>query len=451
MNENIEFREIIKSDNKSISKIIKSVLTELNANKKGTAFYDKETDAMYEAYQTEKSVYYIALINNEIVGGCGIHQLKGAENTICELQKMYILSEARGLKIGETLLKKCLVFATKYFEKCYLETFPQMKSAINLYKKNDFKLITKSLGNTSHTACNVWFLKNLKINNKVTVKELKTTLKIKLEGLYPQTEIDSFYAILTEFYFNLKRVDIILNPDLLVDKTKFENAIIDLINQKPIQYIIEETEFFGLPFLVDKNVLIPRPETEELVQKILNDYKLNSKKITLLDIGTGSGCIAISLAKNLKNAKISALDISEKALQIAKKNAVNNKVTIDFILNDILNLKFNSKILEENSKFDVIVSNPPYVRDLEKQEIAKNVLDNEPHLALFVKDDNPLLFYDKIADFALKHLKKNGKLYFEINQYLGDETVALLIKKGFKNIILQKDMYGNNRMIFCEI
>lgn len=451
MNENIEFREIIKSDNESISKIIKFVLTELNANKKGTAYYDKETDAMYQAYQTKKSVYYIALINNKIVGGCGIHQLKDAENTICELQKMYILSEARGLKIGKILLEKCLTFAITHYEKCYLETFPQMKSAINLYKKNNFKLISKSLGNTAHTACNVWLLKDLKASKKISIIKLKTHFKNTLKNLYPQTEIDSFFSILSEFYFNLKRIDIALNPNLLVDKTKFDNAITDLINQKPIQYIIGETEFFGLTFKVDKNVLIPRPETEELVQKIINDNKSNQKEINILDIGTGSGCIAISLAKNLQNSKVFALDVSEEALQVASKNAINNKVNVDFILDNILNSKFNSEISVHNSKFDIIVSNPPYVRDLEKQEIAKNVLDNEPHIALFVKDDNPLLFYDKIADFAQKHLNKNGKLYFEINQYLGNETVSLLTKKGFKNIELQKDIYGNDRIIFCEI
>jgi len=161
MNENVEFRKIIKTDNNAVSTVIKSVLTELKANIKGTAFYDKETDAMFEAYQNINAVYYVALLNNEIIGGCGINQLNGAKETVCELQKMYILPKARGLKIGKTLLKMCLNFATNHYKVCYLETFPQMKNALNLYQQNGFELINHSLGNTAHTACNVWLLKNL--------------------------------------------------------------------------------------------------------------------------------------------------------------------------------------------------------------------------------------------------------------------------------------------------
>ena len=158
----ITIREIIKTDNPQISGIIKSVLTELAYNIKGTAFYDAETDNMFEAYTSKKSVYYVALLNNEIVGGCGINPLQNGDASICELQKMYILPKARGKKIGKQLIDKCLEFATKAaYKKCYLETFPRMTAAINLYKKNGFKKIDKSLGNTCHYSCNVWMLKDL--------------------------------------------------------------------------------------------------------------------------------------------------------------------------------------------------------------------------------------------------------------------------------------------------
>jgi release factor glutamine methyltransferase len=164
-----------------------------------------------------------------------------------------------------------------------------------------------------------------------------------------------------------------------------------------------------------------------------------------LDIGTGSGCIAISLAKNMPNAKVYAIDISERALATAKKNAAINKVDVTFITQNIL------ETADLKQQFDIIVSNPPYVRNLEKQEIKKNVLDNEPHLALFVEDDDALLFYEKIAALAQKNLLENGQLFFEINQYLGKDTIALLEKMNFKNIELRKDIYGNDRMIRATI
>lgn len=310
------------------------------------------------------------------------------------------------------------------------------------------------------------------------LKEFKTFFGDVLSKIYPKTEIDSFFFILVEEILNLKRIDTVLNSDLLIDNEKLSElkAIITrLKNEEPIQYILGKTEFFGYPFLVNKNTLIPRPETEELVEWILleireNRIKSKDPKLTFLDIGTGSGCIPISLAKNLSNAEISAVDISSEALKIAKQNAILNKVTIDFIEIDILkttslnviakaerlkqcvneNNELPKQVLNDIS-FDIIVSNPPYVRELEKVEIKNNVLENEPHLALFVTDNNPLLFYDKIADLAKNHLNENGILFFEINQYLGKETVAMLQGKGFKNIELKKDLFGNNRMIKTQL
>ena len=198
-----------------------------------------------------------------------------------------------------------------------------------------------------------------------------------------------------------------------------------------------------MEFEVNPNVLIPRPETEELVEWIIQSQKskAESQKIKILDIGTGSGCISISLAKNLPNAQVFSIDVSEKALATAQKNTKINEVNVTFLLKNIL----ETEDLEQ--QFDIIVSNPPYVRELEKQEIKKNVLDNEPHLALFVDDNDALIFYRKIAELAQKNLSPNGQLFFEINQYLGKEMIDLLEKMGFKNIELRKDIYGNDRMI----
>lgn len=263
-----------------------------------------------------------------------------------------------------------------------------------------------------------------------------------LNELYPETEIQSFFNILIEFKLNLKRIDVALQPFFKVEVSDLDflnKAINKLQKHIPIQYIIGETEFYGLPFYVNEHVLIPRPETEELVEWIIASTPL-SNQIKILDIGTGSGCIPISLAKNLPNAEIYAIDISSEAIKTAKNNAILNKVDIYFTEADILNTT------ELPSTFDIIVSNPPYVRVLEKQEMQPNVLKHEPHLALFVEDNDPLLFYDKIADLAKNHLTENGQLFFEINQYLGKETVDLLKSKGFSEIELKKDMFGVDRM-----
>jgi release factor glutamine methyltransferase len=276
--------------------------------------------------------------------------------------------------------------------------------------------------------------------------QFKTYFFTELENQYPTTEIQSFFNILIEFQLNLSRIEVALQPSVEIAKTNLEllqKALSDLKKNIPIQYIIGETEFYGLPFEVNKNVLIPRPETEELVSWIIENSKLQTpnSKLSILDIGTGSGCIAVSLAKNLPFTKVSAIDISSEAIKIAKQNANLNGVTIEFMEADILSIS------ELSQKLDIIVSNPPYVRNLEKVQMQQNVLDYEPHLALFVEDTNALLFYDKIADLAKNHLTENGLLFFEINQYLGKETIELLNQKGFKNIELKKDVFGVDRMI----
>jgi len=290
---------------------------------------------------------------------------------------------------------------------------------------------------------------DVKKSGRMTLQELKSKFLNELIKTYPQEEILSFFFLLIQYRLDLTRTDIALNPYQIInemDNIFFQDALKRLKEETPIQYIIGETEFYGLPFKVNPDVLIPRPETEELVAWILKEAK-QKKEIKILDIGTGSGCIAISLARHLPHATVYAIDISKEALKVAAQNAILNKVQVHFIEKDILTKINPSKRDLEFQKFDIIVSNPPYIRDLEKHEIQNNVLQNEPNIALFVKDENPLLFYDRISDFAKEHLNLNGLLYFEINQYLGKENLALLENKGFKNIELRKDVFGNDRMI----
>ena len=282
------------------------------------------------------------------------------------------------------------------------------------------------------------------------IREYQSYFIKELASFYDLGEIESFFYLVLESKNNIKRLDLALNINLQfsVSEVIFWNEILEKLKlQIPIQYILGSTFFFDLEFKLNSNVLIPRPETEELVSWIISDVTANSsnRKIKILDIGTGSGCIAISLAKNILNSDVAALDVSDEALSVAKNNALLNKVDINFLHQNILETD------DLKDEFDIIVSNPPYVRNLEKQEIQKNVLDYEPHLALFVEDDDALLFYKKIADLALKNLTKKGKLYFEINQYLGKETAQMLQEKGFKNIELRKDIYQNDRMIFSDL
>ncbi|MEO0037136.1 MAG: hypothetical protein RIQ59_347 [Bacteroidota bacterium] len=293
----------------------------------------------------------------------------------------------------------------------------------------------------------------------MVLKTFKSKLLQELSFIYDEQEIESFFYLLLESYHGKRRIDLALNPEMEMDASqlvKWESALSELKNQKPIQYIIGQTEFYSLPFLVNENTLIPRPETEELVEWIVvESRKSEVESLKILDIGTGSGCIAISLAKNLPNAEVFAVDVSEKALAVAQKNAANNKVKVNFVNADILKINDLVDLSTSNfqlpTHFDIIVSNPPYVRNLEKAEIKPNVLEFEPHLALFVEDTDALLFYRKIAELASKNLVQNGKLFFEINQYLGKETVELLEDLGFKSIELKKDIYGNDRMIQCAL
>lgn len=270
-------------------------------------------------------------------------------------------------------------------------------------------------------------------------------IKSALSANYPQTEIRSFWLLILEHLTGLSRTDILLNKNKElseIQKEEFKTIVARLEKMEPIQYILGETEFYSLPFKVDNRVLIPRSETEELVDWILKDNAQSNGNI--LDIGTGSGCIAVSLAKNLAHATVFAIDVSNDAIDLASENARLNEVRIDFLHRDALADNLADTIPEH---FDIIVSNPPYVCNSEKEAMSENVLDNEPHLALFVHDNDPLIFYRQIAYFAKEKLNPGGRIYFEINQAFGPETVHLLEENGFSNVELRKDIYGRDRMV----
>lgn len=270
-------------------------------------------------------------------------------------------------------------------------------------------------------------------------------IKESLEAYYPENEISGFTRIIIEHLLNTSYSQALIDskPFTLANRAGLDSIIARLKEYEPIQHIVGETEFFGLPFFVDRNVLIPRPETEELVELILQENPQPDLKI--LDIGTGSGAIAIALARHLKKANVSAWDISDDALTVARQNAKINQVCISFFEVNVLN------VYPSDQKFDIIVSNPPYILELEKERMDKNVLDYEPHIALFVPDNKPLLFYEKIADIALENLNPDGKLYFEINRAKGKETVKMLESKGFIEIDIFQDLSHNNRMIRARI
>lgn len=280
------------------------------------------------------------------------------------------------------------------------------------------------------------------------VKDITNFFLKELSGKYSEKEIRSFFYYSAQAILGFSRTEIILRKN---DEISEENQLtfFDIVKKLkldfPIQYIIGTTEFYGLPFNVNKNVLIPRPETEELVGWIIKDNK--NKNTTILDIGTGSGCIAVSLKKHFQESSVYAVDISDEAINIAKSNALLNKVIINFSKLDILNYIGNITF----PQFDVIVSNPPYVRESEKVQMNNNVLIYEPHEALFVPDNNPLLFYKAIAEFSSKHLRKEGYLYFEINENLSDELSKTLINKGFYNVTIGKDINNKNRMLRCSV
>ncbi|MDG1375028.1 MAG: peptide chain release factor N(5)-glutamine methyltransferase [Flavobacteriaceae bacterium] len=275
------------------------------------------------------------------------------------------------------------------------------------------------------------------------LKSLHSFFQNGLIGYYPKEEINAFFYRICEQHLDYKRIDVSLKSETLITPETFEyfeTIISRLLTYEPIQYILGTTSFFGLEFKVDANVLIPRPETEELVAWILKQTD-SSQFLKILDIGTGSGCIAVSLAKHLPNAEVYALDVSPAALEMAQYNAQQNGVQIHAMEANVL------EWATPELQFDIIVSNPPYVRESEKEFMAPNVLEHEPHLALFVENNHPLVFYKAIVELSKQALKKEGLLYFEINEYLGENTKALCSLDVFKDVQLKTDIFGKHRMM----
>lgn len=278
----------------------------------------------------------------------------------------------------------------------------------------------------------------------MTYIEGRDLFRSQLKVFFEINEIDFYYKMILKFFFKIEPTTLALEPKTLFlpAKVKIIKAVLKrLLNEEPLQYVLGTTSFRSLELQVTPAVLIPRPETEELVEWILEDYKSIEHKHVVIDIGTGSGCIAISLAKDQPFFNVSALDISSKALEIAKSNAIKNKTVINFLQADITVLS------TEIFPIDIIVSNPPYIHPREKKEIKNNVLNNEPHIALFVPEEDPLLFYRRILEYAQKNLLPDGVVYFEINPYFIIEMKNLIFSITNYSIEERKDKFGKVRML----
>lgn len=280
----------------------------------------------------------------------------------------------------------------------------------------------------------------------MTLNSYKKWFNEQLQHLYDADEIKSMLTIVAYEVLGLSRVDLVLKDSERLNESQIlqlDSILSQLQKEIPIQYIFEKAYFYGYEFKVSPATLIPRRETEELVEWVLSEMNRQpEKKWRVLDIGTGTGCIPISIKKEFPLAEVFAMDISTKALKIAKENAENLNASVTFIEQNILST-------DQLDSYDIIISNPPYVRNLEKAEIKKNVLAYEPHLALFVEDNDPFIFYRKIAELAQKSLTENGLLFFEINQYLGEE-MQQMVAEYFKTIELRKDLQVNDRMMKCS-
>lgn len=280
-----------------------------------------------------------------------------------------------------------------------------------------------------------------------SIKHIRAHIHKQLAESFPEEhERNMIASMILQHITGLSRTELAINSDLLANESDIvwlKNILEGLNNHQPIQHLLGYETFYGLTFKVNPNVLIPRPETEELVKWILDDHLPAQSPLSVLDLGTGSGCIAIALKHERPQWSISAIDKSIEALNTAQANAEANHLEVDFSLNDLLNFSPSPE------SFDIIVSNPPYIRESEKEQMHKNVLDFEPPMALFVSDHDPLLFYRKIAQLAQTQLKPNGQLYFEINEALGHETVLMLQGVGYQDIELKEDLFGKHRMIKC--
>lgn len=276
-------------------------------------------------------------------------------------------------------------------------------------------------------------------------------LLAQLYELYDNREAANIADMAIEHVTGQRKIERIVYKDLPVNEAqqnKLEKIADELLNQRPVQYVLGEAWFMDMKLMVNENVLIPRPETEELVQWIIDDIiKSSNKEVSVIDIGTGSGCIPIALKKKLPAINVSAIDVSEDTLHAAKLNSIELKAVIDFLHLDFLKEE-EWKVLD---KYDIIISNPPYIKQSEECAIRDNVLKYEPHLALFVPNEDALLFYKKIAKFCREHLKPEGSVYVEINEALGEEVVELFKKLGFTTVQLKKDMQGKDRMVKAKV
>ena len=281
--------------------------------------------------------------------------------------------------------------------------------------------------------------------NSNIVDQIVAYYQEKLSRLYPSNEVKNITEMMFEHFMGWDKITLRLNNKSSLSESElllFHKALKRLLKNEPVQHITGEMEFYSLPFKVNNNVLIPRPETEELVDLVIKECKGSE---TILDIGTGSGCIPISLKKQLKNTLVYGVDVSEDALVLARDNAALNSTEVTFVKEDILKMSSIKDALKK--EFDIIISNPPYITNSEKALMSENVLTFEPHVALFIEDDEPLLFYDKIGHLAYDNLSSGGKLYFEINEHYGDQTVALLKFIGFSDIRMIKDLQNKDRIV----
>jgi release factor glutamine methyltransferase len=286
------------------------------------------------------------------------------------------------------------------------------------------------------------------------MKKAFQEIQEKLQNVYPAEEIRSLTLLVLESVCQVDRPILLRDKERILsseEQSKINNIVAELQQYRPIQYILGETEFYGLPFFVNENVLIPRPETEELVERVIGWVHGTRcavhEKLRVLDIGTGSGCIAIALAKHLPDAEVFACDISEQALDIARKNAELNKVKVNFFQQDVM----SSEVETSTAKFDIIISNPPYIVPSEKAAMLPNVLAYEPHTALFVPEDRPLLFYERIAELGFRHLTPNGQLFFETGSLFGKDVAAMLQQKGYNDVELFLDLAGKDRIVGANL
>ncbi|QBA64380.1 peptide chain release factor N(5)-glutamine methyltransferase [Muriicola soli] len=276
------------------------------------------------------------------------------------------------------------------------------------------------------------------------LKEIKHIFHKELDQRYGSDEVDHFFYYFIEHYLELPKFHLALHPEWIITKEEegvFFRGLSALKQGQPLQYVLGITYFMDLPIKVNKNVLIPRPETEELVRRIIKDYKDFSGPLRILDIGTGSGCIALSLSKYLPDANIKGIDLSPGALKMAKENARLNELDVEWVESDIRIMNLTQDY------YDIIVSNPPYVLDMEKSEMEEHVKEAEPPMALFVPDDKPLVFYEYIVREARKALVEGGAIYLEINQRFGKEVSSLLKDHNFESIELSRDLHGRDRYV----